>query len=334
MRPALASLALPATLLLACSSNGGATLSPADAGADAPPDVVEAAAPDAATSPRGFAAVAPWAIVQAGASDIGDLARVASTFRVLVVDADPDLGRFDDAQIATLHADGKNRVLSVLDVGACSSARTYWTTVPAGFVSCSANTAAQLGAYHGAANAQWMNPADADWQKLVIELVAARLAQRKIDGFWLVDFDLVEHTATSADGPCDAACRQGGLDLVRVLRDRFPDLDFVMKDATSDVTRLATTGGVTFPSLLDGVVHDAVYQPGYDAQAEKDLMQWVSLGLHPGGNAFFVGDLEYVGDCSNSVAAQSAYQAARTKGFSPYATDRADGQKQICFWGF
>src|SRR5256885_168998 len=84
-----------------------------------------------------------------------------------------------------LHAGGKNRVISYLDVGSCESFRSYWSTAPAPLKSCNANTAAKLGPYAGFPNEQWMNPANVDYQDLIVKHVAARLAATGVDGFFL-----------------------------------------------------------------------------------------------------------------------------------------------------
>src|SRR5947208_2151913 len=112
-----------------------------------------------------------------------------------------------------------------------------------------------------------MNVGNADYQKLMVDFVAARLAAMGVDGFFLDNLEIVEHGTATTNGPCDAACAQGGLDLVRKLRERFPELLIVMQNATSDVTRLGTTGGVAFPSLLDGISHEEVYAPSPGAWA-------------------------------------------------------------------
>jgi cysteinyl-tRNA synthetase len=265
---------------------------------------------------------------------MGSLATVASTFRIINIDVDPDAANFTDADIATLRAGGSNRVISYLNLGSCENYRTYWTTVPSGFVSCSANTAAQLGAYQGYPNETWMNVGNADYQKLMVEYVAPRLAARGIDGFFLDNLEIVEHGTQTTNGPCDAACSQGGLDLVGLLRAKFPGLLIVMQNATSDVTRLGTTGGTSYPSLLDGVSHEEVYQPAYDQTAEAQLVAWSQMGLLPGGRPFWIATEDYVSSCTNTTAAKQAYDASRAHGFSPYATDASGSQTVVCYWPF
>jgi cysteinyl-tRNA synthetase len=262
---------------------------------------------------------------------MGDLTMAATTFRILNVDADPDLRNFTDAQLTTLRAGGSNRVLSYLDVGSCEHFRSYWTNAP-GFVSCGANTAAQIGPYSGYPDETWMNLEDGDYQALVVGFVAARLAARGVDGFFLDNLEIVEHGTSTSDGPCDAACAQGGLDLVRKLREAFPDKLIVMQNATSDVTRTGTTGGVAFPSLIDGVSHEEVYVPSYDSTAESELLAWRGLGLAPGGKPFWIATEDYVGNCMQTAAAAGAYARSRAKGFSPYASDSSRGQKVVCYW--
>jgi cysteinyl-tRNA synthetase len=266
---------------------------------------------------------------------MGDLNKVASTFRVINIDADPGGGgNFTTAEIATLKAGGQNRVISYLNIGACESYRTYWSTAPAPLVSCNANTAAKIGPYAGYPDETWMNLGNADYQRLMVEHVAQRLAQMGVDGFFLDNLEIVEHGTATSNGPCDAACSQGGLDLVRKLRERFPDHLIVMQNATSAVTRLGKTNGIAYPSLLDGISHEEVYAPNPDTTAESELIAWNALALHPGGRSFFVGTEDYVGSCTNTAGAMSAYVKSRARGFSPYATDASSMQKVVCYWGF
>ena len=281
---------------------------------------------------RGFPETAPWVSFYGTASSV-DLARMAATFRILNIEADPDVGAFDPAQIAQLKGGGRNRVIGYLNVGSCESFRSYWSAAP-GYVPCGANAAAQLGPYGGYADEVWMNPAQPDYQRLIIGYVAPRLVAQGVDGFFLDNLEVVEHGTDTANGPCDAACAQGGLDLVRQLRTAFPQHLIVMQNATSDRTRSGTTGGLAFPTLLDGISHEEVYAPQYDPEAERQLQSWRDLGLRPGGHPFFVATEDYVGGCDAVAAAQRVYAASRAQGFSPYATDASAGQQGVCYWPF
>ena len=287
-----------------------------------------------AQAARGFPHLSPWLSFYGTAAQMGDLAKVASTFRIINLDADPDNANFTTAQIAQLRAGGQNRVISYLNLGSCEMSRSYWSNVPSGFVSCGANTAAQLGPYAGYPNEVWMNVGNADYQKLMVGYVAPRLAAQGVDGFFLDNLEIIEHGTATSNGPCDNACAQGGLDLVAQLRAAFPTMLIVMQNATSDKTRLGTTGGVAYPSLLDGVSHESVDFPSADPTARAELDAWRALGLMPGGRPFFVGVEDYVGDCSNTTDAQTAYNIARDAGFSPYASDKSAGQAVVCFWPF
>ncbi len=289
----------------------------------------------APSTKRGFPVGAPWVSFYGTAAQMGDLTKAASTFRIFNIDADPGDGggNFTTAQITTLKNGGKNKVISYLNLGSCENTRTYWSKVPTGFVSCSANTAAHAGAYSGYPDEQWMNVGNADYQKLIIEHVAARLVAQGVDGFFFDNLEIVEHSATETNGKCDAACSQGGLDLVRKLREKFPDMLFVMQNATGNITRKGTTGGLAFPSLLDGISHEEVYQP-YDSGVEAELLAWQAMKLMPGGQPFWIGTEDYVGACTASTAAKSIYDKSRAKGFSPYATDASGSQLVVCYWGF
>ncbi|HZS35989.1 MAG TPA: endo alpha-1,4 polygalactosaminidase [Polyangia bacterium] len=332
-------LAVLAVLANGCSGSTGAA--PTDGGANsdaAPPDaaadaaVPDGALPDAASS-RGFPVSGPWVSFYGTAAEMGDLAKVAATFRVINLDADPDGANFTAAQIQQLRAGGQNRVISYLNLGSCEMFRSYWSTAPAGLVSCSANTAAQLGPYQGYPDEVWMNLGDADYQNLILQHVAPRLASMGVDGFFLDNLELVEHGTATSDGPCDPACSQGGLDLVRKLREKFPALLIVMQNATSDRTRLGSTGGLPYPSLLDGISHEEVYVPP-DSTAQGELAAWRGLGLTPGGRPFWIATEDYVGSCTATSSAQGAYDQSRDAGFSPYATDQSAGQRVVCYWPF
>lgn len=265
---------------------------------------------------------------------MGDLALVASRFRVINLDADPEVDNFTREQILALQAGGKNRVLSYLNLGSCESFRSYWAAVPQGFVSCGANTAAHRGAYDDFPDEVWMDVGNTDYQHLLIDYVAPRLVAQGIDGFFLDNLEIVEHGTLTGNGPCDAGCVRGGLDLVRHLRERFPDLLFVMQNATGAVTRRGRTGELDFPTLLDGISHEDVYTPDVDYEAQAELLAWAALGQRPNGRAFWIATEDYVGSCSALTAARTAYERSRAHGFSPYATDQSGEQSVICYWPF
>jgi cysteinyl-tRNA synthetase len=315
------------TSVTAVTDGGGADLA-AGGGADlASGGSADLAGSDGGGPARGFPASAPWVSFYGNATQMGDLSKVASTFRVINIDADPDAANFTDPQIAQLRGGGQNRVISYLDVGSCENYRSYWTSAP-GYVSCNDNTAAKIGPYGGYPNETWMNVGNTDYQSLIVDYVAPRLIARGVDGFFLDNLEIVEHGTGTTDGPCDSACSQGGLDLVRKLREKFPDKLIVMQNATSDVTRLGTTGGVAFPSLLDGISHEEVFAPTPDPTAEQQMLAWKSAGLT------FIGTEDYVGSCTATSAAMSVYMKSRADGFSPYATDASSMQMVVCYWGF
>ena len=295
---------------LACGNGGGS------------PD---GGAPDAGPPTR-------WAAFYGSATQMGDLDRAASTFALLDVDADPDAATFTAFQISALKAHGA-RVLSYFNLGSCEHYRSYWNASPAGFVSCGANTRAQLGPYKGYPDETWMNPGDPDYQALMIDYVAPRLIAAGVDGFFFDNLEIVEHGPADL-APCDAACAQGGLDLVYRLRAKYPDSFFLMQNATSDLTRLGLTHGVAFPSLLDGISHEEVYAPSFDALAEEQLLAWQALHLSPRGRPLWISTEDYVGSCGNAPAASQAFGRSRARGFIPYANDASAGQKVLCYWSF
>lgn len=281
----------------------------------------------------GFDVTGPWVSFYGTAAEMGDLAKVAATHRIINIDADPGARNFTDAQLKQLKAGGKNRVLSYMNVGACEVYRDYWSKAPPGMVACGPNRAAHLGAYDGYPNETWMDPGNTDYAKLVVEHVAARLAARGVDGLYLDNLELLGHGERTKNGRCNARCRQGGLDLVAALRARFPNLLLVMQNGTSDVTRLGTTGGLPFPSMLDGIAHEEVYAPKPDAEAERELLAWKALPFESrNGHPLWVAVEDYVGSCKNTAGARAAIEKAARRGFSSYVSDESGGQKVVCYW--
>jgi len=281
----------------------------------------------------GFPTAGPWASFYGNAAEMGDLAKVAATYRIINIDVDPGSGNFTDAQIQTLKAGGKNRVISYMNVGSCEDYRDYWKTAP-GFVSCAANTAAHLGLYDGYPDETWMDPSSEDYQKLIVDYVAPRLVARGIDGFYLDNLEILSHPPDDPNGPCSDKCRQGGLDLIRKLREKFPNQLIVMQNGTSDVTRLGTTNGIEFRRLLDGIAHEEVYAPAVDKVAETELLAWQSMALKSrDGRPFVILVEDYVGSCTNTKDAIAAIDKSIAKGFSPYVSDESGEQKVVCYWG-
>jgi cysteinyl-tRNA synthetase len=124
------------------------------------------------------------------------------------------------------------------------------------------------------------------------------------------------------------------LDVVRELRETYPAMLIVMQNATSDVTRLGTTGGIAFPTLLDGVAHEEVYRPKRDHEAEQELVRWRQMSLRSrAGHPFWIGVEDYVGSCANAEAAALVFENCKKHGFSPYVSDDSGGQKVVCYWG-
>jgi cysteinyl-tRNA synthetase len=281
---------------------------------------------------RGFPVGAPWVSFY-GAADGLDLDKLATTFRVINIDVDPDTGNFTDAQIQTLRAGGKNRVISYLDVGSCEDYRSYWSVDPPGHKSCQ-STGALTTLYGGYPHERWANLGNADYRDLIVNYVAQRLADRGVDGFFLDNLEVVEHGAGAGEGPCDAACSQGGLDLVWELRQRFPDKLIVMQNASSDLTRLGTTHGVAYPSLLDGVSHEEVYSNGGDAQSRAEMKAWVGMKLTVNGSPFWLACEEYVGACSAAAKpeADGLYAQAAADELNAYVTDDSGMQITPCYW--
>ncbi|MFL5305792.1 MAG: endo alpha-1,4 polygalactosaminidase [Polyangia bacterium] len=281
----------------------------------------------------GIRANAPWLSFYGTAGQMGDLDGVAATFRLINIDADPDTGNFSPRQIRELKAGGRNTVISYLNIGSCERTRQYWKRAPAGLLPCATNRAAQIAPYRGFPDEVWMNPSNPEYQRLILEHVAPRLAATGVDGFFLDNLEIVEHGASGAGtgAPCDRACVTGTLALVARLRRAFPGLVLVMQNATSATTREAVVGGVPFPRILDGVSHEEVYAPRYDRSAESELLAWAAAAPRNGAR-FSITTLDYLGNCRDRQRAERVYSRSRAKGFSPYVTISSANQDKVCDW--
>ena len=280
---------------------------------------------------RNLPASPVWAVYYGTAAQT-NLDQLASSFNVIVIEADPgtDTPNFTPAQITALKAHGA-KVLSYLNVGACETWRTYWTTVPAGFVSCRANHSAQLGQYSGYSNEYWMNVGNAAYQNLIVNYVAPQLASTGVDGFMLDNFEIVGHGKNADEGPCDAKCAQGGLDLVAQLRTKFPNASIVLNAAPTSVIS-GSSGGISFPMLVDGDFAEQVFLPSLDGSLLQTLQAWKRTEARLSRNTFFTGSLDYVHSCSATSNAQSGWNASVAAGLSPsIATSALD---RVCRWTF
>lgn len=297
---------------------GGGAVDP-DPNPDPDPD------PDPGLAGPGITAKGPWVSFY-GAADGVDLDRTADTFRVINIDADPDAGNFTPSQIATLKAGGKNQVISYMNVGSCETYRSYYDKCEA--------TGALTTPYDGYPDEMWADLSVKAYRDLIVNEVAPALIAQGVDGFFLDNMEVVEHGTNTSNGPCDGACSQGGLDLLWELRQKFPDKLIIMQNATSDVTRLGKTHGVSVPSLLDGISHEEVYSNGGDDVARHQMLAWKSMGLTVSGNDFWIACEEYVGTCGSSgkSEAEDLTSQADADGISIYVTDESAAQQGPCFW--
>src|SRR4051812_34846006 len=71
-----------------------------------PPESATAPRESAPTSGPGFPASGPWVSFYGNAAEMGDLTKVARTYRIINIDADPAAGNFSAAQLDTLKAGG------------------------------------------------------------------------------------------------------------------------------------------------------------------------------------------------------------------------------------
>ncbi len=282
---------------------------------------------------RGFPSGFPWVSFYGSAENI-DLNRVAQYFRIINIDVDPDIGNFTDDQIKLLKNGGKNRVISYLNVGSCENWRSYYKNNPPGFKSC-VSTGALTTVYSTEyPDEKWADLSNKDYQNLIINYVAKRLADRGVDGFFLDNMEVVEHGPDAKYGPCDSKCSQGGLDLVYKLREKFPDKLIVMQNATSDITLNGYTNGIWYPLLLDGISHEEVYSNGGDAEALSQMKKWRDKKIFVNGFPFWLGVEEYVGKCDSAHKSEalSLYNKATSDGFNAYVTDESSVQQSPCYW--
>jgi cysteinyl-tRNA synthetase len=179
-----------------------------------------------------------------------------------------------------------------------------------------------------------MDVGDADYQKLIVEHVAPRLIDMGVDGFFLDNLEIVEHGTSTTNGPCNAACAQGGLDMVWELRQRFPDALIVMQNATSEVTQQGTTHGVPYRTVLDGISHEEVYSDGAGPEARAEMLAWKAMSLTVNGHPFWLAAEDYVGACSAGSQPEAAAieASAKADGLSSYVTDASAAQTAPCFW--
>lgn len=283
---------------------------------------------------RGFPATCPWLSFYGNARQLGDLQRAARTFRVINIDADPKAENFRPKEIALLKNAGRNRVISYLNVGSCERYRGYWKQAPPGYLSCKDNRKAQRGTYRSYPDETWMDPADPDYQRLMVEVAAPALAATGVDGFFLDNLEIVEHGESTGEAPCDLRCKQGALALVAKLRAAFPNHLIVMQNATGEFTRLARLpDGSRFATLLDGISHEEIYSPP-DKEAERELLAWQSLNLSPGQRPFLIATEDYVGSCRAAKRAHLITRLSSAHAFCPYVTDASAGQKVICPWSW
>jgi cysteinyl-tRNA synthetase len=282
---------------------------------------------------RGIPIGFPWVSFY-GSSKGVDIDKVASYFRLINIDADPDLGNFTDSEIQRLKNNGKNRVISYLNVGSCEKWRSYYSKDPPGFKSC-VNSGALTTVYSTEyPDERWANLSNQDYQSLIVNYVAKRLADRGVDGFFLDNMEVVEHGPNAKYGPCDSKCSQGGLELVYRLREKFPDKLIVMQNATSDITLNGYTQGIWFPLLLDGVSHEEVYSNGGDSEALSQMKKWRDKSIMINDYPFWLGVEEYVGKCDSAHKSEaiSIYNKAKSDGFNAYVTDESSIQQSPCFW--
>lgn len=268
------------------------------------------------------------------ADQMGDLREVAATYRIIAVDADPANGRFTRADLAVLRNGGRNVLLGLVDIGFCDRTTSQWSTAPEGLLPCVANLQAQIAARNDRPQQTWMDPEEPEYQRLIGEYVAPRVAAAGVDGFLLGGLDLLDH-GPDDDVPCDEDCVAGGLGIVAGLRKEFPDLIFVMEGGISWRVRGARVGHAHLASLLDGVVGEGIYAPVFQPEREAELLEWKVVGERTAAaeqRTFAVFTEDYVRSCRDVANAQAIWQASLARGFSPAVAMSPISRGRLCRW--
>lgn len=224
-----------------------------------------------ASSALRLSATASYATFYNTPSDT-DIQTAAAKYNVIIGEG----SMLSTAQVNTLLAGGKNKVLGYLNFTACEDTRDYYSF--AGGAPADPNHPGQnfksfvqlfpnAEPYAGWSHEFWANPANLDYQNLIVNHVAPKIAEKGFNGFFLDNVDLLEHAASDS-GKCDSACKQGGYELLARLRKKYPDFVIVENNATSLTTLKARvlqypdnaqSSKVRFIDLLDGVYAENVY---------------------------------------------------------------------------
>ena len=259
--------------------------------------------------------------------------QIASTFRLIAVDADPAHQKFSRNDLATLRAGGRNIILGILNVGFCDRDQSYWSRASEGLLPCAANRGAQLGERAGRPRQVWMDVEDFEYQRLIGEYEAPRLARAGVDGFLLDGLELLDH-GPDDDVPCDNDCITGGLALLAGLRKEFPDLVFVMQGGLSRTVREARVEKKEASFLVDGVIGEEVYSPAYNPQKEADLVAWKAISSQSRHPPLAVITQDYVNSCADVDQAALSFKASRSHGFSPAVGLPPINRPIVCRWNF
>lgn len=274
---------------------------------------------------RGIEVSGPFLAFHGSADQMGNLEDVASSFRVIAVDADPADDKFSRNDIKVLRAGGRNIVLGILNVGFCDRTQTYWSSAPDGLLPCVSNLSAQIGERDGRPQQVWMDQGDDEYQRLIGEYVAPQIEKSGVDGFLLDGLELLDHGADDDEAPCDQDCVDGGLSLLAGLRAEFPKLVFVMQGGLSpNIMRARAKKAIgehveeiRVTSLVDGIVGEEVYTPSYNAGKEAALMAWKATGSKLAGHPIAIFTQDYVKTCGDLDWAKMVYRASSSHGFSP-----------------
>jgi cysteinyl-tRNA synthetase len=208
--------------------------------------------------------------------------------------------------------------------------------------------------YAGWSHEYWANPANLDYQNLIVNYVAPKIAAMGFNGFFLDNVELLEHTSSDS-GKCDAACKQGGYDMLARLRKKYPNFVIIENNATMLTTMNAQvlqdpdnaqSQRVRFIDLLDGVYAEDIYSDPIPDTASAEVISSHPQPRDPAApnarldalkaikSAFpyiWIGAEDFVEQCTPAYASQSnSYSGyAQRDGLNLYVSTLS---QILCFW--
>lgn len=305
-----------------------------------------------------LAAIANYATFFNTVSD-SDIQAAAARYNVII--GEPTA--LTTTQINTLLAGGRNKVLGYLNFTASEDTRDYYNFLngappdpnhPGQAFKSFVQIFPNAEPYAGWSHEYWANPANLDYQNLIVNYVAPKIAAMGFNGFFLDNVELLEHFA-SDNGKCDAACKQGGYDMLARLRKKYPTFVIIENNATMLTTMNAQvlqdpdnaqSQRVRFIDLLDGVYAEDIYSDPIPDTASAEVISSHPQPRDPAApnvrldalkaikSAFpyiWIGAEDFVEQCTPAYASQSnSYSGyAQRDGLNIYVSTLS---QTLCFW--